>query len=208
MTQVAGFFRTVEVASWALGVGLMGFFLSQLALGEVERVSDLAAFEAAFTAQDPDQALWSPGRKTAWQEQKSAAPANVLAVLAIPDLGLKVPVYPDASDLNMDRGAGFVVGTAGPDEVGNIGISGHRDGFFRVLKDLEIGSELTLQTPKGMQRYRITQTQIVYPYDVEVLDPTEDQRVTLITCYPFYFVGSAPQRFVVTAELDNSYVNK
>ncbi len=194
--------RGVEGLSWLLGIGLCGFFISQLALGEAARMSDIRAFELAYAADAPDQSLWSEERIAAFEISKQQAPAHVEAVLSIPDLDLKVPVYADSSDLAMDLGAGLIPGTARPDEAGNIGIAGHRDGYFRVLKDIEIGDSITLQTPQGERRFRVQETLIVDPLDVEVLEATDASSVTLVTCYPFYFVGSAPQRFIVKAELD------
>jgi LPXTG-site transpeptidase (sortase) family protein len=192
----------IEGLSWVLGIALSGFFLSQLALGEAERVADIEAFELAYAGGTPDQSLWSDQRIAAFEASRSAAPDHVEAVLAIPGLNLEVPVYADSSDLAMDLGAGLIPGTAGPDEVGNIGIAGHRDGYFRVLKDIAIGDTLTLQTRQGERRYRVRETLIVDPIDIEVLDATDQSSITLVTCYPFYFVGSAPQRFIVRAELD------
>jgi sortase A len=125
-----------------------------------------------------------------------------MALLEMPDVGLKVPVYEGASDVNMDRGAGHIKGTARPGGGGNIGIAGHRDGYFRVLKDAEVGDSLTLQTATGQRRYTVNEILIVDPLDIEVLDSSEDQRITLVTCYPFYFVGDAPQRYIVKAQLD------
>ena len=128
-------------------------------------------------------------------------------VLEIPRLELEVPLYDGASDLHMDRGIARIEGTAMPDESGNMGIAGHRDGYFRVLKDIEFGDELILSSSAGMKRYRVEQLMIVEPSAVEVLDPTEDTSITLVTCYPFYFVGHAPQRFIVRAVLqDNLFI--
>jgi len=202
MTAGARTLRGLEGICWLLGIALTGFFLSQLALGEAERVADIEAFESAFSQSNPDQSLWSEERIAAYDLHRQQPPSHVQALLSIPSLELKVPVYADSSDLAMDLGAGFIPGTAGPDEVGNIGIAGHRDGYFRVLKDIEIGHSITLQTPHGERRYRVAETLIVDPLDVEVLEATDGRSVTLVTCYPFYFVGSAPQRFIVKAELD------
>ena len=205
---MARILKTLETLSWVSGVTLMGFFLSQLALGEAERRSDIEAFTLAYVQDTvPDQSLWSEGRIAAWYETRSTEPVNVRAILTIPDLGLEVPVYSDSSQFNMDRGAGLIPGTSEPGEPGNIGISGHRDGYFRVLKDIQQGSEILLQTPTGKQRYVISETFIVDPIDVEVLEPGSSDSLTLVTCYPFYFVGSAPQRFIVRAEIDGTYVN-
>ncbi|WP_279245542.1 class D sortase [Candidatus Litorirhabdus singularis] len=194
--------RFLEISFWLLGLGCGGFFLSQLALAEIDRTSDIAAFERALAYQEPDQSQWSSTRIEAYSEGLRQAPSDVVAVLSIPGVQLKVPVYHEDTDLMMDLGAGLIAGTAGPDEAGNIGIAGHRDGYFRALKDIKTGDLLMLQTPAGERRFRVSNISIVDPLDVEVLEPSESAAVTLVTCYPFYYVGSAPQRFIVRAELD------
>jgi sortase A len=204
MSLFTTFLRGTEILCWAVGVLLVGFFVSQLALGEAERIADVAAFEMAYPIEVPDQSLWSESRIKAYEASKAEAPARVVAVLSMPGIGLKVPVYENGSDLNMNRGVGLIEGTASLNEVGNVGIAGHRDGFFRVLKDVKIGDRLILQTPQRLRRYQVTQTLIVDPDHVEVLDPTEDHVVTLVTCYPFYYVGPAPRRFIVKAQLKES----
>src|SRR5262249_26967786 len=99
----------------------------------------------------------------------------------------------------LDRAVGHIEGTAAPADPGNIGIAGHRDGFFRVLKDIAAGDVLELVLRSGVRRFRVDRLTIVGPDDAEVIAPTTRSMVTLVTCYPFYFVGSAPQRFIVQA---------
>ena len=94
---------------------------------------------------------------------------------------------------------GHIEGTPGPGQGGNIGIAGHRDSYFRVLKDIAQGDLLELDVRDGVRRFRVVRLSIVGPDDVGVLAPTGGNLVTLVTCYPFYFVGSAPQRFIVHA---------
>ena len=204
MSLFTVFLRGTEILCWTVGVLLVGFVVSQLALGEAERLADVAAFEMAYPVEPPDQSLWSESRIKAYEASKAEAPARVIAILSMPGVGLKVPVYESVSDLNMVRGVGLIEGTASLNEVGNVGIAGHRDGYFRVLKDVKIGDRLMLQTPQGLRRYQVTEILIVDPGDVEVLDPTEDHMVTLVTCYPFYFVGPAPRRFIVKAQLEET----
>jgi sortase A len=203
MSHKRTFIRLCEPLCWLAGLLLSGFFLSQMVRGEVQRVQDIEQVELAWNSPLLDQSLWAPGRIEAWQQSQVAAPANVMAVLEVPEVGLKVPVYAGASDLNMDRGAGHIKGTTRPDGEGNIGIAGHRDGYFRALKDVEVGDSLTLLTSSGLQRYLIDEILIVDPLDVEVLDASDVTSVTLVTCYPFYFVGHAPQRYIVKARLDD-----
>jgi sortase A len=114
-------------------------------------------------------------------------------------LHLEVPVLEGTDEPALDRGAGHIEDTALPGTDGNSGIAGHRDGFFRVLKDVTAGDTVELETLSGVQIYRVDRTWIVTPQDVSVLDPTPSPALTLVTCYPFYFVGAAPQRFIVRA---------
>jgi len=81
-----------------------------------------------------------------------------------------------------------------------LGVAGHRDGFFRSLKDIRVGAVLYLDTPSDTLAYRVVSTEIVDPADVNVLAATDTATLTLVTCYPFYFVGPAPKRFIVRAQ--------
>jgi LPXTG-site transpeptidase (sortase) family protein len=209
--------RLAEVTCWSLGILLSGAFVSQLVMGEVERAEGIARAEAAWssvpppvlvqpaTALDldvgsPDQSLWSESRIASWHESITNGPRPVLAVLDVPGIGLEVPVFHG----EMDRGPVWIEGTARPGQDGNVGISGHRDGYFRALKDARVGDALTLRTPGSTERYVIDDIIIVDPIDVEVLDPTSERTITLVTCYPFYYLGSAPQRYIVRARLEET----
>jgi sortase A len=130
--------------------------------------------------------------------QRSGVPS---AVLHISKIDLEAPVFDGTDGLTLNHGVGRIGGTARPGEPGNIGIAGHRDGFFRGLKDLEIGDAIELETPSGTETYIVEQLQIVNPEDTGVLQPRAVPSLTLVTCYPFYFIGSAPKRYVVTASL-------
>jgi sortase A len=101
----------------------------------------------------------------------------------------------------LNRGVGVVDNTAAPGEPGNVALSAHRDSFFRPLKDIVIGDTIELQTLQGIQQFQVSDITIVDPTDISVLEPTERSILTLITCYPFYFVGYAPDRYIVRAEL-------
>ena len=208
---------------------LSGFFVVQLAQGEVERQSGISEFEQVAQAGEataaaegataeaensfeqsvgnPDTSLWAAGRVADYQASLQAELPPVVGVLEVPSVGLKVPVYQSNSELVMDRGAGIIDGMSYPHEPGNIGISGHRDGYFRVLKDIKPGDPIVLQTLEGPKHFRIDATEIVAISDKHLLQDTQDQQVTLVTCYPFYFVGHAPKRFIVTASLDTTDVN-
>jgi sortase A len=146
-----------------------------------------------------DFTFWNPKRITAYKDSLSAKTDLPLAILRIPKINLEVPVFNDTDDLTLNRGVGRIIGTAQIGHSGNLGIAGHRDGFFRGLKDVGEEDIVELVRPGGTDQYVITQVQIVAPDDVSVLAPTPTPTLTLVTCYPFYYVGNAPQRYIVTA---------
>jgi sortase A len=119
--------------------------------------------------------------------------------MRIPAVQLEVPVFAGTSDVALTHGAGRIEGTPVLGNPGNTGIAAHRDGWFRVLKDVRVGDAVEIETLQGEMRFRITETSVVEPADLQVLAPTEQHSLTLVTCYPFYFVGSAPQHYIVRA---------
>jgi len=146
-----------------------------------------------------DMTLWSATRVKLYNAglQRDAPPT--LAILRIPRLELEVPVYDGTTDAVLDMAAGRIEYTALPGTVGNVGIAAHRDGFFRILKDIKQGDALVLDTPVALEQYRVEWIRITTPDDVSVIDPTPDRAVTLVGCYPFYHRGAAPKRFIVRA---------
>ena len=148
-----------------------------------------------------DTSLWSDKRIRAYNESLSHAFGAPLAVLSIPKIHLEVPVFEGTDDVTLDRGVGRITGTARPGQAGNLGIAGHRDGFFRGLKDVTTGDEIKLALPEGEATYVVDQITVVTPQDVSVLQPRPISSITLVTCFPFYFVGSAPERYIVSASL-------
>jgi sortase A len=200
--------RAVEGTCWIVGlIGLLSWGGFQAVTAARTR-GDLARFDALRVASlesgTPDQSLWSPVRVSAWQAALHDPAPMPLAVLRIPRIRLEVPVLPGTADRTLDRGVGHIEDTALPGTDGNAGIAGHRDGFFRGLKDIAPGDAIEIETLHGIEAYRVERTWVVDPEDVSVLDPTPTRAVTLVTCYPFYYVGSAPRRFIVRAVLTSS----
>lgn len=151
-----------------------------------------------------DKSLWNQKRINQFNELQKANRDTPVALLQIDQLNILAPVYDGTSDVNLNRGAGWIENTAMVDEGGNIGIAAHRDSFFRGLKDIKAGHRISLKTLSGERFFTVTDTKIVEQTDTEVLGPTDGNQLTLVTCYPFYYVGSAPQRFIVTATEDLS----
>lgn len=196
-----------------LGVFLVsvgsGRILSRLAVAYFH-AKENAVSAASSTASAPEllvpstqvnTSLWSTSRIKAYKESLTAQFAPPLAILRIPKVGIEVPVLDGTDDLILNRGVGLIKGTALPGQPGNMGIAGHRDGFFRGLKDVVEGDKIEIELPDRTDTYVVRNIKIVLPQETSVLNPTSDSSLTLVTCYPFYFVGDAPKRYIVSASL-------
>jgi sortase A len=198
------FFTIVEAIAWAAGIVCLAY----VGVRHVDGVNGNRESMRRFTElqridhrgrESVDLTLWSQARIKAWQSTQSLTSPTPLAILRIPRIRLEVSVLEGTDDVTLDRGVGHIADTAAPGDDGNIGIAGHRDGFFRGLMNVVPGDAIELGTRHGTESYRIERTWIVNPDDVSVLDPTPERSLTLVTCYPFYFVGPAPQRYIVRA---------
>ena len=200
--RVAWVSATVSLAVWS-------FFHFAGVAGEHRELARFASSRAAgaLEADAPDLSSWSAARVQAWRDALIQAAPPPLAVMRIPRIRLEVPVLEGTDDWTLNRAVGHIADTASPGSDGNSGIAGHRDGFFRGLKDVAPGDVIELETLDGVEQYRIARAWVVDPDDVSVLDPTPSRTLTLVTCYPFYFVGSAPQRFIVRAVHVASAIN-
>lgn len=202
-------FAGVALCFYALSK-LDGYAHARVALATVPAQSTLPAeateyeipqFSPVSHEQPTNVSLWSAKRILALERVIGMAPVQPIAQLHIRRISLYAPIFQDTSPMNLNRGVGWISGTSRPGESGNIGIAGHRDSFFRGLKDVAPGDDVELSSGGLTYVYRVAGTQIVYPQDTRVLDRDEDPSLTLVTCYPFYFVGNAPRRFVVKAHL-------
>lgn len=147
--------------------------------------------------------LLTQRQETSTAPLKTLPPVRAGALIGrieIPRLGLSVIVMEGISATTLRRAAGHIPGTALPGQPGNVGISAHRDTFFRPLRNIQQHDLITVTTLLGEYRYRVVSTKVVSPSDVAVLDPSGNEILTLVTCYPFYLVGAAPDRFIVRAE--------
>lgn len=216
----------MEIAGWGAGVVMLTFYFGARIGGEIEREQGIKAFveaRAEVNSPYPDFVTphsldWSNSESPVLVASQPALASQVwvstqedempvapdmeslpIALLRIGRVGLEVPVYADTTERNLNRGAGWVQGTAAPDDGGNIAIAAHRDGYFRALKDVAVGDVLELESITQERLYRVTEISIVEPGDTSSLSATETAAVTLVTCYPFYFVGHAPQRYIVRA---------
>jgi sortase A len=186
----------------AQAAALDAFAVAQAAVNDTDGADASNRASALAEPGEPDQSLWDKQRIAAYHASLAVG-AMPLGVLEVPKIGLRVAVFEGTGALALNRGVGLIEGTAPLGAVGNVGIAGHRDGFFRGLKNIAVGDEIEVQSLAGTIRYRITETLIVAPDDVYVLAPTDRATLTLVTCYPFYVVGDAPQRFIVKAVADS-----
>jgi len=126
-------------------------------------------------------------------------PGQALGRIEITRIGLTAMIMEGTDGRTLRRAVGHVRGTPMPGNQGNVAIAGHRDTFFRPLRNVLHDDEITLTTLDGSYRYLVDSTRVVSPEDTQVLDNSGDTILTLVTCYPFYFVGPAPKRFIVRA---------
>ena len=190
--------------------GLDGFISSHLAVWRFESSLGTASKPGSIVPRERRRdlfgsavnfELWAPERIAAYRGALLKVGALPLGVINVEKLGLTVPVFEGTSTRNLNRGLGWIEGTAKPGDRGNVGIAGHRDGFFRGLKDLSIGDSIKLSTFEGTATYTVERIQVVQPEDVSVLRSGQQSSLTLVTCYPFYVAGNAPDRFIVQAQL-------
>ena len=125
---------------------------------------------------------------------------SLVGRIEIPRLKLSAVIFEGTDDATLDRGVGHLVGTPTTGEPGNLVLAGHRDTFFRPLKKIREGDEIYVTGPEGVSRYKVEFTQIVGPEATEVLRSTGGATLTLITCYPFRYIGNAPDRFIVRGQ--------
>jgi sortase A len=207
----------VERLLLVLGLALLALYVAAQIHGTVLSRAAVLSFEASQTQssvrQEPsgwyapfhvDFSLWSQQRIEAYKQSLAQHFDPPLAVLRVAKIELEVPVLDGTDDLTLNRGVGRIVGTARPGARGNIGIAGHRDGFFRRLKDLRVGDAIDLVLRDRTDTYAVDEIQIVNPDDVRVLRASTTPSLTLVTCYPFYFIGSAPRRYIVHASIRDS----
>lgn len=135
------------------------------------------------------------------QGPRMVAEGDVIGELKIPRLEIKTIIVEGESPLALRRAVGHLRQSPLPGEPGNVALAGHRDTVFRPLRGIHLGDAISIQTPGGEFQYQVDSTEVVLPDDVEVLHPSSGDTLTLVTCFPFYYVGAAPKRFIVHARL-------
>ena len=205
--------KRVELVLLTVGLTLMAYSAFAYLRGRLYSQGAMERFQSTARLQSVsergaiksvtqiDYTLWSPKRITQYKAALAEYFDEPLAVLRVDKIQLEVPIFEGTSDRVLNRGAGRIEGTARIGEPGNIGIAAHRDSFFRGLKDVGVGDSIELETHAGTQTYVIDSIKLVEPNNVSVLENQSIPELTLVTCFPFYYVGSAPQRYIVHAYL-------
>ena len=211
-TRWLGWAQRVLLVAGAALVGVYGAaiahrgIMSHLAIEEV-RASQAARAEAANSTgkiaeiATPDFSLWSPARVTQFKSALAQHGALAMGILRVPKEHIEAPIFEGTDDMTLNKGVGHIAGTDAIGGSGNTGIAGHRDGFFRGLKDIKVGDKVEIETTGKPLEYVVDRVVIVSPQDVSVLQERGRPELTLVTCYPFYVLGSAPKRFIVKAKL-------
>ena len=199
--------RTAQLILFAGGIGLLGYCGLVLVDAWTFQHREEQRFEQLLRNGQQARKLQAGEGSTQPSESPPSnpevpaiGPDRSLGRIEIPRLGVSVVVVEGTGTPTLRRGAGHITGTAWPGQPGNIGIAGHRDTFFRPLRYVHRDDVITLTTLRGEYRYRVVSTKVVDPSNVAVLRPDRNEILTLVTCYPFYFVGFAPDRFIVRAE--------
>ncbi|MFZ0772134.1 MAG: class D sortase [Candidatus Sulfotelmatobacter sp.] len=189
--RVQRFLRWSQLLFFMTGILALGYAAFTLLDARLYQVSAKRSLENQIQVEK---------EHTQTQPKPAVKKGDLLGRMDIPRLGISVAVLQGTGSRILRLGAGHIEGTPLPGETGNSGIAGHRDTFFRELKDIRTNDEIQLQTPTGLFHYEVDWARVVEPDDTTVLEPsTTENTLTLVTCYPFYFLGPAPERFVVRA---------
>jgi sortase A len=189
----------------ALGLACLLFYtfaVAQSAIYQRKAKAELDQKISARRLDAPAMALPVPGPNRIPDVARPLVEGELIGRVDIPRLKLSAAVAEGDDNATLGKAVGHLPDTPLPwHRRGNVGLAAHRDGLFRALKNIRMDDEVRVITPRGEYFYRVRSTRIVNPEDVWVLAPTAKPTVTLITCYPFSYVGHAPQRFIVQAEL-------
>ena len=200
--RLAGRLRTLEIVGLVLGLAALGWLISaRVAAGRDQRnwardFEARLAVRQAVNAAAPAEATGSPRAVGT-----AGTTSGIIGRLEAPRLGISVITREGTDASTLERAVGHIANTALPGQAGNTAFAGHRDTFFRRLRYARAGDRIVVTSVSGRHEYVVRDTRVISPKDVSVLDPTPEPTLTLVTCYPFRYVGPAPERFIVRADL-------
>lgn len=180
----------LERALLLVGLALVGYYVYVSVETRLYQAMENRALDAILASAPPSAPL---------TRRPPPAPGSTLGRIEIPRLGVSAVIRAGSDGRTLQLAVGHIPGTALPGDAGNIGLAGHRDTFFRRLEDIRADDEIRVVTTDGTFRFEVEDTRVVSAEDTWVLDPTRTATLTLVTCYPFTYIGSAPDRFIVRA---------
>jgi LPXTG-site transpeptidase (sortase) family protein len=186
------FRRTIGWLLMLSGAAALGIFTSSYVSEKVYETRENRVFDQE--------------RAATVQGQPAIPEGGLVGRLSIPRLRMRAIVREGSNEKTLSVALGHIPGTAFPGASGNVGVAGHRDRLFRELKHVAVNDQITVETPSAVYNYEVESTRIVKPTDVQVLNASTHPELTLVTCYPFEYVGSAPDRFIVKARLVSSAI--
>jgi len=199
-----GSLRLIEPLLFALALVLLGYVSwvhleSAYVYSHFERaVADLAPPQRPASAPfGPQLPPVSPSRLATTVSMPDSR--GFLGVLEVPRLGFSTVIFEGVEEKTLRRAVGHIPGTSFPGGKGNVGIAGHRDRFFRPLRELRSDDLILLHTPHAYYAYNVDSFRVVSPEETGILESSGKGQLTLVTCYPFFYLGPAPERFVVFA---------
>jgi len=185
--------RTLEYLLLAIGAAFLGWCAWTLGESRLYQNANRSRFSSHETRTALAASIPAPTRPP-------VADGTAIGRIDIPRIGLSAIIAEGEAESTLRLAVGHIPGTAFPGDGGNVGLAGHRDTFFRSLAEIRVNDEIRLTGERGVSSlYRVDSTAVVGPGDVGVLEPGPHASLTLVTCYPFHYLGSAPKRFVVTA---------
>ena len=197
-------FRGVEIALFVIGFSLLGGATAAVVRSQVYQARQGRAFPDPERREVASSRAESPSRPSEPASPRTAAASPdadplVLGRIEIPRIGISAIVREGVDDATLAVAVGHVPGTALPGERGNMALAGHRDSFFRALRHIRVDDTIRFRSSESRYDYRVDSTEVVGPNETRVLHATGGPVLTLVTCYPFGYVGPAPDRFVVRA---------
>jgi sortase A len=189
--------KPAEYLLWLIAIITLGYCTAQYSAAAIHQSRQNARLDALRAVAHNEGA-------TAEVEKVSSGDANsatLLGRIEIPRVGVSAIVEEGESNSTLAQSVGHLSGTALPGQPGNVALAAHRDTYFRDLEDIQTGDDVYFTTATAVYKYKVDNLSVVAPDDVSVIAPSNDSRLTLITCYPFHFIGPAPKRFVVSAHL-------
>jgi len=192
--------KTLANVFAAVGLLALCYCAVELARGPLYQAREARRFARERLAGQRPADKPSPFTSATTPERPYPSDGSAVAVLTVARLGFSTIVVEGAEEGELSLGPGHIRGTSLPDGGGNVGVAGHRDTFFRPLRLIRKDDTIQVTTHEGEYEYKVVSTEIVGPADIQVLYPTGRETLTLVTCYPFEFVGPAPKRFIVRAD--------